>query len=592
MTKNLTLILLLTALALGCARLPQEYDLPESEAGLPRLGITTEAPIESKTLYQEADFTLEDTHLNGKIRGRGNYTWDLYPKKPYRIKLDREESLLGMGASREWVLLADYRDISLMRTAYMMELAGLAEIPFISAYRHLELYLNGEYQGVYILVEPVQEAVETGPDGFIIEEDTYWEEEPVWFKSVQGRHYTFKYPGRPDAEAKRFISGIIDKVEDGDTGNLDLESFAKWYMVNELLGNYDPNMYYVLPSRNGKLMMAPVWDAEGSLGIMGRKMEEAVPEPGSTATGFSICTYLGYFRQLLGNPDFIDTLEKEWAALKPLLPSFQEKMRSGASRLKEARAANWKRWQVNASPEEEVSFIEDYFARRIRWFQYYIDFLAAPEDPLPVESGSPDYSEPAAIDLGLSVLWASRNLGAGNEYDSGSYFAWGETEPKANYSWSSYAHGDGVEFSKYCPEWTGDGFSDGEVELEPADDPVRVHLGGGWRLPTRWELWELWDFVSGDSRRISFETEAGVKGFRVYAPSGASVFFPLAGRASGTLIEDYGKYGYYWTSSLTRNASGAPAGAYFLGVEGATESINEWSCGRYYGLPVRPVRER
>ena len=255
-----------------------------------------------------------------------------------------------------------------------------------------------------------------------------------------------------------------------------------------------------------------------------------------------------------------------------------------ASRLKDARRANWKIWPVYNPCEEEVAFIEDFFARRIHWFDYYVSFLASPQDPVPLDAVSPDYSEPDAIDLGLSVLWASRNLGAGNERDSGVYFAWGETEPKAEYTWASYACGDGVQFSKYGP--------DGLVELEPADDPVRVHLGGRWRLPTRWELWELWDFVSSGSGSMNFETEEGVKGFRIFSPSGASVFFPFAGRASGSAVEDYGRYAYYWTSSLTRSASGVPAGAYFLGVEGSTESVNEWSCGRYYGLPVRPVRER
>ena len=604
MTKNPHLILALLAVVIGCAK-PQpehglsehgqpehsqpEYILPERDpsevqSGLPRLGVFTGSPIDSKTRYVDAHFLLEDSQFKGKIRGRGNYTWELYPKKPYRIKLDKEESLLGMNASREWVLLADYRDPSLMRTSYLMELANQAGMQFTSTYKHLELYLNGEFQGVYILVEPVQSAVKIGRDGFIIEEDTYWADEPVWLLSGQGRHYTFKYPDNPDAEAKRFISGVIGKVEDGDTDVLDLVSFARWYIVNELLGNYDPNMYYVLPSRGEKLMMCPVWDAEGSLGVMGRKPEDPVPSPGSVATGFSICTYLGYFRQLLENPTFISTLEEEWRALKPLLPSFREEMRATATMLKEARRANWTRWPVNDTCEGDVAFIEDYFARRIRWLDYYIGFLTSSTEPVPLEEVSPDYSEPDAIDLGLSVLWASRNLGARSEYDSGCNFAWGETEPKADYTWSSYAYGDGVQFSKYGP--------DGLVELEPADDPARVHLGGGWRLPTRWELWELWDFIYSNSGKMSFETEGGVNGFRIEAPSGASVFFPFAGRASGSAIEDIGRYAYYWTSSLTRSTSGVPAGAYFLGVEGTTESVNQWSCGRYYGLPVRPVKER
>ena len=585
--------------------MPQPEELPAAHSGLPRLCIDTKGPVESDLNYVDASIGLEGDAYKGRIRGRGNYTWKHFDKKPYKIQLNKEASLLGLDSSREWILLAEYNDLSLVRSAYLFEMSRLAGLPYTPGYRHVELYLNGDYAGVYILVETVRQSV--GPlnkDGFIIEDDTYWEEEPVWFASGLGHYYTFKYPEDVSAADKRFISRFMENVEDelqiGETSLLDLESFAAWYIVNEVLGNVDPNKYFVLPSRKGKLVTGPPWDAESILGMQNRTPRDPVPSPGSRPTGYCICSVESYLPILLRNADFIGTLSREWEALKPLLPAFQERMHALAASLKDARNANFKRWPLNDNYEAELEYIDDWLERRIRWFDSYVGSLTISFDapiPLDVDLSGASYPEPDAIDLGLSVLWGSWNLGAGAENETGYYFAWGETEPKASYTWTDYAfsNSSGTGFSKYCDNqgwWTGPGTPDNCVELEPSDDPVRVHLGGGWRLPTRWELWELWDFISNEGGRLNLETSAGTRGFRIYAPSGESVFFPCAGRVIGNMVEEYGRYGYYWTSSLTRSAQNGPAGAYFLGAEATVENVNEWTCGRFYGMPVRPVRER
>ncbi len=605
MRKNLHILFLLGAAILaGCVEKPHLEELPPATTSLPRIAVNTAAPVESKTKYVDAVIGLDGASFKGSIRGRGNYTWRYYEKKPYKIQLDREASLLGLNPSREWILLAEYKDLSLVRTAYLFELSRLAGMPDTPEYRYVELYMNGDYLGVYVLTETVKQSV--GPiatNGFIIEDDTYWEEEPIWFESGLEHYYTFKYPENISALDKQFISEYIENVEDGlqrgDTSLLDLESIARWYIVNEVLGNVDPNKFYVLPSRGGKLMMGPVWDAESILGMMNRTPQDPVPSPGSQQTGYCICSVESYLPLLLKNADFIGTLAREWENIKPQLPAFQEKMHGLAADLKDARFANFKRWPLNDNHEAELPYIEDWLDRRILWFDSYIGFLSISGAPAPFDfdTSSPSYPTPEAIDLGLSVLWGSFNLGASDEKQTGYYFAWGETEPKAFFDWADYSfsNGAGTGFSKYCYDqkwWSGPGAPDNLAELEPSDDPARVHLGGGWRMPTRWELWELWDFISYEGGRLNLETLNGTRGFRISAPSGESVFFPCAGRAVGNKVEEFGRYGYYWTSSLTRSVDNGPAGAYFLGAEGTVENINEWTCGRFYGMPIRPVRER
>ena len=618
--KGSAFLLILLFLLPACVQsAPEEQNLfsqeYESHSDLPLVLVNTaHTAIESTDQYVDAVFSVDGKILKGSIRGRGHATWQ-YNKKPYKIRLNTEESLLGFGESREWVLLAEYTDLSLMRTAFMFELARLAGVSYSLAYKHVELYLNNEYQGVYVLAESVQRSpsrVNIAADGFIIEDNQYWESEPDGFESGLGKHYTYKYPHAKDLSEtdRKYITSFIKKVEgtifERPGTYLDLDSFAQWFLVTELLGVYDPNIYYVLPARGERLRMGPVWDAEGSLGLSGRRPDEDTPEPGKTATGFPVCSGSYYFSYLLRNPDFILCVKRNWEALKPLIPGYKQQLQSLFESLSDAMENNFHRWPVNAKPrcwEAEFAFISDYFDRRAAWFDGYVDYLSVPDAPTALESdiSDPTYPTPDAIDLGLSVLWASCNLGAAKETETGYYFAWGETMPKASYSWANYVYGNdaGTGFSKYCYPgaeqwWMGTGEDpDGRIELEAGDDPARMHLGGKWRMPTRWELWELWDFLCYEGGKLHYETRDDIYGFRIESPrTGESVFFPCAGRVDGNGIESFGKAGYYWTSSLARSTMNGPAGAYFIGVDGAVENVNEWACGRYYGIPVRPVCDK
>lgn len=151
-----------------------------------------------------------------------------------------------------------------------------------------------------------------------------------------------------------------------------------------------------------------------------------------------------------------------------------------------------------------------------------------------------------AVDLGLSVRWATRNLGAAEIGDPGSYFAWGETSAKADYTWSAYQHGASADaLTKYS-------FSDAMSRLEPEDDAAAASWGGGWRMPTSAEWEELcckrncvWEWTSvGDT-----------PGYRITSRKAGytdqSIFLPAAGYFRAHAIEGAEKSGYYWSS--TRN---------------------------------------
>lgn len=102
----------------------------------------------------DATYNLE---ARGAIRGRGNSTWNWYPKKPYRIKLDESASVLGLPQNRDWVLLADYRDVTHMMNATGFYLAKELGLPHANHIRYVRLILNGQDMGLYALTEQVEE---------------------------------------------------------------------------------------------------------------------------------------------------------------------------------------------------------------------------------------------------------------------------------------------------------------------------------------------------------------------------------------------------------------------------------------------------
>lgn len=153
-----------------------------------------------------------------------------------------------------------------------------------------------------------------------------------------------------------------------------------------------------------------------------------------------------------------------------------------------------------------------------------------------------------AVDLGLpsGLLWANMNVGATAPEDYGDYFAWGETEPKSTYNWSTYKYcnGSGSTLTKYCTS-SSYGTVDNKATLEAADDAATVNWGGKWRMPTIQEQWELLN------KCIWKDTiQNNVEGFCVIGNNGNSIFLPATGYFSSTNQEETGDFGWYWSSSL------------------------------------------
>ena len=278
---------------------------------LPVLYINTKgkADIVSKDDYLKAYFWLDNMGIEQyksiaseakpdtmQIKGRGNYTWRDFDKKPYRLKLDNKTALMGLPKSKHWTLLAHADDTwGFLKNPcgfWFSEHLGLAWTPRHEA---VELVLNGDYRGLYFLTEQIrvdkdrvniveQEDGCTNADsitgGWLVEIDNYWEDEPLQVHKTEGDGsnlwVTLHTPEETSSQQWNYINNAIVALNEAIYGTdeafdskVDLESAAKFYIVQELMGNresYHGSCYFYKDmGADAKWFWGPVWDFGNSL---------------------------------------------------------------------------------------------------------------------------------------------------------------------------------------------------------------------------------------------------------------------------------------------------------------------------------------
>lgn len=237
---------------------------------------------DGNTLYESSD--------EAKIKIRGN-TSAVGDKKPYKIKLDKKVDLLSFVSDRtgdwykdkEWVLLTSGTTIN---TAVGLAVNDLVGMSFTPKYEYVDLVINGDYRGTYILIESVKEGnikdgnqsrCKVAEDGFIIENDVYWWNEDLFFRTdLLKKNITFKYPDIDDISESQitYIKKYVDDFEkslvqndDSYSEYIDVDSFASWALVHEYIGQFDfrgSNQYLVKydSTEGSKLKMETTWDLE------------------------------------------------------------------------------------------------------------------------------------------------------------------------------------------------------------------------------------------------------------------------------------------------------------------------------------------
>ena len=221
-----------------------------------------------------------------------------------------------------------------------------------------------------------------------------------------------------------------------------------------------------------------------------------------------------------------------------------------------------------------------------------IDDVVELIDQLLNQSQDPDPVEGDWVDLGLpsGTLWATCNIGANSPEEYGDYFAWGETEPKDYYDWSTYKwYRNDYDRSypgltKYCTN-SDYGynflFADGKTELDPEDDAAYVNWGPQWRMPTEEQQDELLNNCNWQWLQLN-----GVEGYFVTGPNGNTMFLPAAGYRVYESLSCVG-IGNYWSRTLY---SREPYWACHLCLPFESGEVYNGHFYRPYGFTVRAVR--
>ena len=188
------------------------------------------------------------------------------------------------------------------------------------------------------------------------------------------------------------------------------------------------------------------------------------------------------------------------------------------------------------------------------------------------------------VDLGLSVKWATCDLGATKPWFAGKFFAWGEISEKNSYSWDTYKFSSGNQYkmTKYC-DTSKYGNVDNKINLDTSDDAARAILGSSWRLPTRAEVNEL---LNNTEWSTEYKNDIKI----VVAKStinGAELTFPISGYKENNSNGDVGVAGYYWVSQIE---PGLACDAYYLFLDIKGNKVTMDHAYRYYGLNIRPVK--
>lgn len=304
--------------------------------GLPVAYINTGnyKPIDSKEVWcnnstmqiVKTDGTTENFDM--KIKGRGNATWG-YPKKPYKIKLSDKSKVLGMNKNKDWVLLANYCDKTLLRSAIGFKTSELLNMPWSPDSKFVDLVLNGEYLGNYQLSEAVKKdssRVNITENGYLIERDGYYAQEVDYFVTDnQNLGFSFKYPeseDNPDFEIQEeYIKNYVDALEnvlyneddtvafnstDGYQKYLDMTSLCQFFLLHNILQNIDMNQYFFKNdnTEESKLCLGPAWDFEWSIGIGWYDGER--PNPNNT---FIVPTY---YSRIIEDINFKHSVKSMW----------------------------------------------------------------------------------------------------------------------------------------------------------------------------------------------------------------------------------------------------------------------------------------
>lgn len=335
------------------------YSLTDDEKGHNKyrpftMHITTEeyANIVEKEVWLNCHISIDgkgeysDYSGTGRIRGRGNSSWEWYDKKPYKFKLDEKSKLLGLEKAKNWNLLANYRDVTDMMNVFAFEVARKMDMPHTNHSRFVEVFLNDDYIGTYQLTEKIEVAknrVDIDEEEGIMmsfDQDDGPSLSPNATDNFTSKVYSLpmclKYPDDPDTEtlnkAKEDFAVLENAIKSRDyalvESLMDVHSFIGILQLHEYLYNVEidaPRSLYIYKDKDGKYTLGPVWDWDAGYdfdwGDMYtghtffsdyRELIYGTDPLNATGANYKINHF---FRDLFGNATFVNQYKEQWNSI-------------------------------------------------------------------------------------------------------------------------------------------------------------------------------------------------------------------------------------------------------------------------------------
>lgn len=343
--------------------------------------------------------SLDLTEVN--IRGRGHFSWQ-FDKTPYKLKFDSKVSVMGMAAAKDWVLLANYVDRSLIQNYVALEMGKvMSNIPYHSSQYPVDVFVNGTYRGVYTFGEQLEvkkvrinlEESYTEPDTDYLLEIGGSDEGDVLgrdvFHSYVLKYVKIKHP-ESDKMSKEQIDYLIDYVNKADLAvmnlsnyedYIDIDSLIDWVIIHELTYNLDccfRRSCYLIKEKGGKLKMGPIWDFDLGFGNYRRYTKDNWATVGSEG-GYVWISWMNY---LMKDDAFMKKFTDRWNEVKtPLLTTAITSIETMYEIIKPSADVNFEVWDilgkdVLALPashkkydtyEKMIGRLKDFLNNRYKW---------------------------------------------------------------------------------------------------------------------------------------------------------------------------------------------------------------------------------
>ena len=387
-------------------------------SGLPIVKIKTNqvvGPAMDKSSYVEGSLEiigdgnfegLEETNM--KIKGRGNSTWwictdasagAVVGKCPYQVKFGDKTSVLGMPEDKKWVLLAEKSDKSMIRNKIARYMGELSDLEYTPNAEYVELFINEDYQGTYLIGQKVEESsnrVDIGDDGYLIEIDTDANNRidsddiifkpTIWSSIHTDGVFNIKDPDIDyGSDEFHLIENYINEFESvlysnnfnspgsGYESYIDVDSLIDWFLINEIAKTVDARWYssiYFSYIPGDKIKMGPIWDFDLSYGNLNYSDAQYTSE-------FYI-KQNNWIDKLYQDEVFVEKVKIRYSYYHSKLDDIKNKIDEFAKYIDKSQKANFERWDIlgvyvwpnpvyDLTYEQEVERLKNWIEERMNW---------------------------------------------------------------------------------------------------------------------------------------------------------------------------------------------------------------------------------